>query len=124
MPKPDEGDLFFDMEGDPFTTDGLEYLFGLYYMDKGEPIFTPFWAHDRLEERRAFEQLIDFISERLRQYPKAHIYHYAAYEASALKKLMGLHGTREAEVDALLRGHKLVDRCSGVDSGFRACLFH
>lgn len=109
MPKPDEGDLFFDMEGDPFTTDGLEYLFGLYYMDKGEPIFTPFWAHDRLEERHAFEQLIDFISERLRQYPKAHIYHYAAYEASALKKLMGLHGTREAEVDALLRGHKLVD---------------
>ncbi|NCW87030.1 MAG: TM0106 family RecB-like putative nuclease, partial [Oxalobacteraceae bacterium] len=109
MPEPDEGDLFFDMEGDPFTTDGLEYLFGLYYLERGNYLFTPFWAHDRLEERRAFEQFIDFVTERLRQYPRAHIYHYAAYEASALKKLMGLHGTREAEVDALLRGHKLVD---------------
>jgi hypothetical protein len=28
LPKPDAGDLFFDIEGDPFYELGLEYLFG------------------------------------------------------------------------------------------------
>jgi len=31
MPKTDEGDLFFDMEGDPLVDGGLEYLFGFAY---------------------------------------------------------------------------------------------
>ena len=31
LPKPSEGDVFFDMEGDPFFDDGLEYLFGLCF---------------------------------------------------------------------------------------------
>jgi uncharacterized protein len=35
--------------------------------------------------------------------PDLHIYHYAQYETAALGKLMGRHGTREEEVDALLR---------------------
>src|SRR5438270_1297591 len=38
-----------------------------------------------------------------------HVYHYAAYEPLALKRLMGRHGTREAQVDRLLRGEVLVD---------------
>src|SRR5690606_34552337 len=29
LPRPDEGDLFFDMEGDPYEVGGLEYLFGV-----------------------------------------------------------------------------------------------
>src|SRR5205823_2688018 len=37
------------------------------------------------------------------------VYHYAGYEPTALKRLMGRHGTREAEVDRLLRGEVLVD---------------
>jgi uncharacterized protein len=41
--------------------------------------------------------------------PNAHIYHYADYERRALQHLMGSHGTREAEVDNLLRNQKLVD---------------
>jgi hypothetical protein len=32
-----------------------------------------------------------------------HIYRYASYEATAIKRLMGLHATREDEVDHLLR---------------------
>ena len=31
LPKPDDGDLFFDMEGDPHFPDGLEYLFGFSF---------------------------------------------------------------------------------------------
>ncbi len=43
MPKPAPGDLFFDMEGDPFEDGGLEYLFGLYYVgDDGAPQFRRF----------------------------------------------------------------------------------
>ena len=30
LPKPDGGDLFYDIEGDPFYEEGLEYLHGLW----------------------------------------------------------------------------------------------
>lgn len=109
LPQPDSGDLFFDMEGDPLEDGGLEYLFGLYYHDRGEPQFKTFWAHSRKEERLAFQNFIAFVMERLSRYPDMHIYHYAPYEVTALKRLMSLHGTCEAEVDHLLRSEKLVD---------------
>jgi predicted RecB family nuclease len=109
LPKPDAGDLFFDMEGDPLYEMGLEYLFGLVHYDGGQEKFTAFWAHNREDEKKAFENTIDFMTARLASYPAAHIYHYASYEASALKRLAMLHGTRETEVDNLLRRHKLVD---------------
>ena len=109
LPQPDPGDLFFDMEGDPLEEGGLEYLFGIYYHEKGEPQFKPFWAHSRQEERKAFEDFMAFVMDRLARYPHMHIYHYAPYEVTALKKLMSLHGTCEAEVDHLLRTEKLVD---------------
>lgn len=110
MPEPSPADLFFDMEGDPLEVGGLEYLFGVYYFgDNGREQFKPFWAHTRREEKQAFEDFIDFVTAHLTKHPDAYIYHYAAYEQTALKKLMSLHGTREAEVDDLLRQGKLVD---------------
>lgn len=71
--------------------------------------FRPFWGHNRHEEKKAFEDFMDFVTAYIAQHPNAHIYHYADYENRALKHLMGLHGTREAEVDSLLRNQKLVD---------------
>ncbi len=109
LPQPDPGDLFFDMEGDPLEEGGLEYLFGVYFHESGEPQFKPFWAHSRQDEKRAFEDFMTFVMDRLAHYPQMHIYHYAAYEKTALKRLMSLHGTCEAEVDHLLRTEKLVD---------------
>ena len=48
LPRPDAGDIFFDMEGSQFFEDGsLEYLFGFITVDDGEPRFTAYWAHDR-----------------------------------------------------------------------------
>ena len=41
--------------------------------------------------------------------PDLHVYHYAAYETSAITRLMGEHATREAEVDDLLRRGVFVD---------------
>lgn len=119
LPRPNPGDLFFDMEGDPLEDGGLEYLFGLYYLEKSKACFKTFWGHTRAEERAAFEQFMDFVTERLTRYPEAHIYHYAHYEETALKKLMSLHGTREAEVDNLLRGRKLVDLYKVVRESIR-----
>lgn len=119
LPRPDEGDLFFDMEGDPYEVDGLEYLFGVYYFERGQPTFKAFWAHSRAEEKAAFEAFMDFATARLAQYPDAHIYHYAHYEPTALKRLMSMHGTREADLDNLLRRRKLVDLYKVVREAIR-----
>ncbi len=120
LPKPSAHDLFFDMEGFPHVEDGLEYLFGLYYVNEvGEGVFEPFWGHDRAGEKQAFEAWVDFVIEYLDQHPDAHIYHYAAYEKTALRKLMRLHGTREKEIDRLLRENKLVDLYQVVRESIR-----
>jgi len=86
------GDVFFDMEGDPLYPDGLEYLFGFNHIEDGKECFTPFWAHDRAAEKKAFQDAVDFITEKLKAHPDAHIYHYATYEDSALKRLAMFHG--------------------------------
>jgi predicted RecB family nuclease len=107
LPEPSEGDVFYDIEGDPFyeAARGLEYLHGV--IADGE--FRAFWAKSRDEEWRAFEQLVDFLSERLARYPGMHVYHYAHYEIGVLRRLAGEYGTREEEVDELLRREVFVD---------------
>ncbi|HEY6513346.1 MAG TPA: TM0106 family RecB-like putative nuclease, partial [Burkholderiaceae bacterium] len=119
LPAPDAGDLYFDMEGDPLEEGGLEYLFGVGERLGGAPAFRAFWAHDRVQERHTFEAFVDFVVAWRREHPRAHIYHYASYEESALKRLATLHGTREAEVDALLRGNVLVDLYKVVRESLR-----
>jgi predicted RecB family nuclease len=119
LPEPSEGDVFFDMEGDPFFEDGLEYLFGVVTVDSGEPMFEPIWARDRAEERLAFESFIDLVTDRRRQYPNLHVYHYAHYEPTALRKLAGRHATREEELDELLRDQVFVDLFKVVREGLR-----
>ena len=120
LPKPDPADLFFDMEGDPlYIPDGLEYLFGFYFFDNGNPVFKPFWAHDKEEEKRTFQEVIDFVTSHLNQHPGAHIYHYNQYEETAIKRLASRFGTREAGVDNILRGRKLVDLFKVVRDSIR-----
>ena len=48
-----------------------------------------------------------------------HIYHYAPYEVTAMKRLMGKYGTREAEVDTLLRNGVFNDLYRVVRQGVR-----
>ncbi|SDE39078.1 TM0106 family RecB-like putative nuclease [Rhodococcus tukisamuensis] len=112
VPEPDPGDIFFDFEGDPLwaedgSTDwGLEYLFGVTETDG---TFRPFWAHDRAQERRALLDFLDYVAERRKRFPGMHVYHYAAYEKTALLRLAGRYGVGEESVDALLRENVLVD---------------
>ena len=92
------------MEGDPLINGGLEYLFGFIYEENGQAVFKPFWGHTRSEEKSAFEAAMDFIAARLKAFPEAHIYHYAAYEETAIKRLAMPHGTREVGGRQSLRG--------------------
>jgi predicted RecB family nuclease len=126
LPEPDPGDLFLDLEGDPYAfDDGVDYLFGVLDLH-GE--FTPIWSFDPeapaevtlAGEKRGFERLMDLLTRRLERYPNMHIYHYAAYEPTALKRLMGRHATREDDVDRLLRGGVLIDLFRAVRQGLRA----
>ena len=111
LPPPSEGDVYFDMEGFPFfdVDGGLEYLFGAITIEGGRPRFHAFRANDRRSEKQAFEQFMDFAWERLRRFPDLHIYHYAHYEPTTLKRLMTVHATREDQLDELLRREAFVD---------------
>jgi predicted RecB family nuclease len=121
LPAPSAGDVFFDMEGDPYFAPerGLEYLFGFITVDGAHPEFRAFQALDRDQEKGAFEEFIDFLCARLKQWPDLHVYHYAAYETSALKRLMAEHATREDELDDLLRREVFVDLYQVVRQSIR-----
>jgi predicted RecB family nuclease len=122
LPSPSRGDIFFDLEGDPFIGEGgLEYLFGYAFENEhGQEVYTADWAFSRADEKRIFERFVDFVIERLKQYPDLRIYHYAPYEPGALKRLMGRYATREDEIDRMLRSRLFVDLYSVVRHGLRA----
>lgn len=109
LPPPSPMDAFFDMEGFPIVAGGLEYLFGVSYHEDGKLAFRDFWAHTREEEKAAFEGFIRWAYARWRADPTMHVYHYAHYETTALKRLMGAHASCEAEIDQLLRNQVFVD---------------
>jgi predicted RecB family nuclease len=121
LPEPSPLDLFFDIEADPWIEDGgLEYLLGLVEVVDGLPVYHALWGHDRAGEKAAFEAFIDLVMERLARDPTMHVYHYAGYEAGAIKRLMQRHATRIDEVDRILRGGILVDLYNVVRQGIRA----
>jgi predicted RecB family nuclease len=137
LPRPSPGDVIFDIEGDPFwePARGLHFLFGLLTHEVGAPgadapdaeaydhatwRYQTIWAHDRAGERQALEHLVDFLHDRLAQHPDMHVYHYGAYEPTALKQLMGVYATREDAMDELLRREIFCDLHSVVRQGLRA----
>ncbi len=133
LPEPSPGDLFVDIEGDPFfgsdEVDGIDYLFGVMEPGRvgpdGQPGFHAIWSIDggtvtTAAERKAFEAFIDLVTERLQSDPTLHVYHYAPYEPTAVKRLAGRYGTREGDVDRLLRGGVFVDLYRAVRQGIRA----
>jgi predicted RecB family nuclease len=122
LPAPSTGDIFLDLEGDPFVADGgLEYLFGIATPDeRGNLAYECRWALDRGRERTVFEWFIDFTFDRLQRFPDLHLYHFGAYEPGAIKRLMLRYATREEEVDRLLRGKVFVDLHGIIKQGVRA----
>jgi uncharacterized protein len=108
LPPPSENDVFFDMEGFPYFPEkgGLEYLFGST-LRTGE--FIPFFAHDRKQEKKAFQDFMAFLTSQLARDKTCHVYHYASYEVSALNRLSARHGVLEKEVSELLASGRMID---------------
>lgn len=117
LPPEQSDDVYFDMEGFPLAEDGLEYLFGAVVEEKKQLVFKDWWALDKLDEKKAFEDFIDWVFARYKKNPTLHIYHYAAYEVSAMKNLVDQHLTRGYEVDELLRNNVFVDLYQVVREG-------
>jgi uncharacterized protein len=122
LPPPSEGDVWLDLEGHPFyePARGLEYLFGWCYREDAETRYEVVWGLDREGEKAAFERFVDWVETRRRDFPHLHVYHYAGYERTALRRLMGEHSTREAEIDDWLREELLVDLYRVVKQSLRA----
>jgi predicted RecB family nuclease len=122
LPEPAGGDMFLDLEGDPFVGEqGLQYLFGFAYRDAaGEWRYEKKWALHREGEKCGFEWVVDEIMRRRAADPKMHVYHFGGYEPGALKRLMGMYATREDEIDRMLRAGVLVDLHQAFKQSTRA----
>jgi uncharacterized protein len=117
LPPASPLDAYFDLEGFPLMKDGLEYLWGATHIESGSPEFTDWWAHDHHEEEEAFIQFMDWAYSRWKKDPHMHIYHYAPYEITALKRISGRCGKREDELDDLLRNGVFIDLYKVVRQG-------
>ena len=109
LPKEDQNDIYFDIEGDPFINDGLEYLFGLLLGSGPSSKFLDIWAHDFEQEKEATQKVIRLLFDTCTKHFGAHIYHYNSYEVNALRKLSQKHQVLEEELDILLRANRFVD---------------
>lgn len=120
LPEPSAGDIFFDLESDPFVgKHGREYLFGFTTTGQNAA-YERRWALSTAEEKTAFEWFVDIVMERWRLHPSMHIYHFSHKEPSTLKALMGRYATRESEMDRWLRAGLLVDLHSILKQSVRA----
>ncbi len=117
MPRPDDGDLFYDLESDPFRSEGdsvgLAFLHGLR---DGEE-FTALWAHNVAEEREVLGTLFRRVHAHFNRHPMAHIYHYGAREIATLRRLATRHGVGETTLDCWLRERRFVDLATVVRGG-------
>ena len=122
LPEPSPGDIFFDLEGDPFVgLGGREYLFGFACVDQtGRQTYDCRWAITPEQEKQAFLWFVDSVMTRWSDYPAMHIYHFSPYEPAALKRLMGRHATREDEIDRMLRARLLIDVHAVLKRALRA----
>lgn len=111
LPEPDKGDIYFDIEGDAYYAEGsLEYILGYAYKgDDGELIYKNQWSKNRMEEKKAFNDFMQFVVERWKRFPNMYIYHFAPYEPTAIKRLARVHASYEKEVDDLLRAERFID---------------
>lgn len=111
LPKKGTCDLYFDIEGVPdfVYENGLQYLFGLTYIEKDVPKSKFFWAHNRNQEKKLIEDFLDFVWNHFKKYPDSYIFHYDDYEISTIKDLTAIHKTKIKIVDDLLRLEKFVD---------------
>ncbi len=126
LPEPSRGDVFVDLEGDPFagdleSGDGQEYLFGLASADEtGKLFYEKYWAFTPAEEKKGFEWLVDHVIRHWVEFPMMHLFHFGHYEKDRMSKLAGRYATREEEIDRMLRAELFVDLHAVLKQAVRA----
>ena len=111
LPAPTANDIYFDLEGSPdVTVEGREYLWGWKDVtSQRRERYHQRWALSDAEELKTLETFIDYVTARHAKHPNAHVYHYGAYEQTALRRLTTKYGTRVAELEALIRDNVFID---------------
>ena len=112
LPKPDDGDVFLDFEGDPFwkPDKGLFFLFGFIAQGPGSLwVYDARWSHDFADEEHATGELIEYLRTRRLSHPEMHVYHYNHTERSALERLASGHGVGESALAELVETGLFVD---------------
>lgn len=95
-------EIYFDIESDP--TEDIHYMFGILIKssDKKEPEYKYFWAKDKADEKRIWNEFLDFI-DGLDDFV---IYHYAFYEKEVFKRLGNAYGV-SLDLDTKFREHTI-----------------
>ena len=111
LPKPSECDLYFDIESveDHIYPGGLEYLFGIFYIENGKKISKHYGLTIRLKKKKTLIKFFDFTKQHFEKYPNSKIYHYGSYEITALLKLSSFHKVKGIEYDHYLNLDKFVN---------------
>lgn len=114
LPPASPLDVFFDIEGHPLYDGGLEYLWGCSYRSRDAVpgklyAFKDWWAHTPEHEKTAFENFIDWLYQRWQGDSTLHVFHYAQYETTALRKLSERYDTRTDQLAELLTNGVFVD---------------
>ena len=118
LPDPDDADMFFDFEGYPYHEHagtgpddfGLEYLWGWTTRNAdGARRFDHLWAEDTSAEDAAFTQFLNEVHARRERAPGMHVFHYAPYEITALRRLARRNPLETDRLDALLRAGVFID---------------
>src|SRR6056300_1058640 len=109
--EPSSCDLYFDIESveDHVFPGGLEYLFGIYYIEDEKEKFKAFWAHNKDEEKKNIIKFFEFTKSHFEKYPSSKIYHYGSYETTALEKLTSYHKVKGIEYDHYMNLNKFVN---------------
>mmetsp|Transcript_8497 Transcript_8497/g.16051 ORF Transcript_8497/g.16051 Transcript_8497/m.16051 type:complete len:548 (-) Transcript_8497:66-1709(-) len=97
LPPADDGDVFLDLEGDPFA--GFQYLIGISTRSED---YHDWWSHSEMAQRDALEGLVNFLAERKHTYPDLHVYHYGSYDRSSLHQLTGISSRCAKLVSSIL----------------------
>lgn len=93
---PDSGvELYFDIESDPLRD--LHYLLGVLVVEGRETRYEAFFAKDKTEQPRMFEEFVSLIE----QYHDAPIYHWGGYEHSVVLKMAHQFGVSSIALEAL-----------------------
>jgi uncharacterized protein len=118
VPPAHPGDIYFDLEGDPFAAiPTLDYLWA--YSDSAGD-YHHVWAHSPEDEQAALAWLLDVFRQREAEGGDWHVYHYNTYEITSLRRVAASHPDPAvlAEVDRFIE-ERFVDLYRTVESGIR-----